>query len=53
MHTIADIYFVGGFGTVTWMNVDDYLAATPDAIATNAPRRTLRVRGVKECGAAA
>ncbi|GBF99659.1 hypothetical protein Rsub_12478 [Raphidocelis subcapitata] len=41
MHRITDIYFVGGFGTVAWMDVADYLRATPDAIATNTPQRTL------------
>jgi hypothetical protein len=43
MHSVTDVYFVGGFGTVQWMNVAEYLAATPDAIATNAPRKTLSV----------
>ncbi|CAI5987747.1 unnamed protein product [Closterium sp. NIES-65] len=32
MQQICDIYFVGGFGTVAWIDVKDYLAATPDAI---------------------
>lgn len=32
-------------GTVQWIDVDEYLAATPDAIATNAPQRTLAVSG--------
>ncbi|KAI8467308.1 MAG: pyridoxamine 5-phosphate oxidase-like protein [Monoraphidium minutum] len=41
MHAITDIYFVGGFGTVQWVDVAEYLAATPDAIATNAPQRTI------------
>eukprot|EP00898_Chlorokybus_atmophyticus_P008865 jgi/Chlat1/8980/Chrsp94S08267 len=35
MARISDIYFVGGFGTVTWINVNEYLAATPDPIAAH------------------
>lgn len=45
MHKITDIYFVGGFGTVQWIDVGEYLTATPDVIATNTPARTLAVRG--------
>lgn len=44
MHRVTDIYFVGGFGTVQWIGVDEYLGAAPDAIATHAPQRTLAVR---------
>jgi nitrate reductase NapE component len=47
MHRITDIYFVGGFGTVQWIDVDEYLGSTPDAIATNQPYRTLQVRQVQ------
>lgn len=43
MHRITDIYFVGGFGTVQWIDVDEYLGSAPDAIATNHPTRTLQV----------
>jgi nitrate reductase NapE component len=43
MHRITDIYFVGGFGTVQWIDVNEYLTATPDAIATNSPAVTLQV----------
>lgn len=43
MHRITDIYFVGGFGTVQWIDVNEYLTATPDAIATNSPGVTLQV----------
>ena len=32
MVRILDIYFVGGFGTVQWINVQDYATTTPDAI---------------------
>lgn len=44
MHRITDIYFVGGFGTVQWVDVNEYLTSTPDAIATNTPSLTLQVR---------
>eukprot|EP00879_Flechtneria_rotunda_P001961 GHRR01002135.1.p1 GENE.GHRR01002135.1~~GHRR01002135.1.p1 ORF type:complete len:357 (+),score=104.85 GHRR01002135.1:240-1310(+) len=43
MHRITDIYFVGGFGTVQWIDVNEYLSSAPDPIATNAPNRTLQV----------
>jgi hypothetical protein len=43
MHNVVDIYFVGGFGTVQWIDVREYLSATPDTIATNGPQRTLQV----------
>eukprot|EP00882_Tetradesmus_deserticola_P005407 GHRQ01005690.1.p1 GENE.GHRQ01005690.1~~GHRQ01005690.1.p1 ORF type:complete len:360 (+),score=162.69 GHRQ01005690.1:446-1525(+) len=43
MHRITDIYFVGGFGTVQWIDVEEYLGSAPDAIATNQPYRTLQV----------
>lgn len=44
MHTITDVYFVGGFGTVQWVGVDEYLTAAPDAIAANKPLATVAVR---------
>jgi hypothetical protein len=46
MHRITDIYFVGGFGTVQWVDVNEYLTSTPDAIATNTPSLTLQVCAV-------
>ncbi|CAI5488674.1 unnamed protein product [Closterium sp. Naga37s-1] len=47
MQQICDIYFVGGFGTVAWIDVKDYLSATPDAIVlhdTEAILHELNVR---------
>ena len=45
MNHISDIYFVGGFGTVQWVDVGDYRAALPDPIvtrtATSSPESTL------------
>lgn len=32
MHNILDIYFVGGFGTVTFLDVKTYLETQPDAV---------------------
>lgn len=43
MHRISDIYFVGGFGTVQWVDVADYVAATPDQIVRSQPHQTLQV----------
>jgi hypothetical protein len=41
MHRITDIYFVGGFGTVSWVDPAEYAAARPDAVAAADPRATL------------
>ena len=30
MHRLSDIYFVGGFGTVQWVDVAEYSAIKPD-----------------------
>ncbi len=43
MNKITDIYFVGGFGTVQWVDVDEYTAAQPDAIVVANPNQTLKV----------
>jgi hypothetical protein len=43
MHRITDVYFVGGFGTVQWIDADEYVGSSPDPIATDAPQRTLQV----------
>ena len=43
MHRISDVYFVGGFGTVQWVDVGDYIAATPDQIVRSQPHQTLQV----------
>ena len=37
MHRVCDIYFVGGFGTVSWVDAAEYAAARPDAVATAEP----------------
>jgi len=49
MHRILDIYFVGGFGTVQFIDVDEYKGTRPDAIVMDHPHQTLQARG---CGGA-
>ena len=34
MNNIIDVYFVGGFGTLNWVNLDEYKNAKPDKIVT-------------------
>lgn len=41
MHRISDIYFVGGFGTVQWVDVADYMATKPDSIVAADPQQTI------------
>ena len=41
----SDIYFVGGFGTVSWIDVKEYMSAKPDIIAADNTEVTLQVRG--------
>jgi len=43
MHRISDIYFVGGFGTVQWVDVADYMATKPDSIVAADPQQTISV----------
>lgn len=43
MHTISDMYFVGGFGTVQWVDINEYKAAKPDPIVINMPQVTLQL----------
>ena len=43
MHRILDIYFVGGFGTVQWVDVADYMATRPDSIVAADPQQTISV----------
>lgn len=42
MNRILDIYFVGGFGTVQWLDVDEYTGAQPDQIVVQNPNATLQ-----------
>ena len=43
MNRISDIYFVGGFGTVQWVDVADYMNTRPDSIVAVNPQETITV----------
>ena len=51
MHTLnifikiyfSDIYFIGGFGTVAWVDVKEYEALKPDKIAVDGGEQNLKV----------
>ncbi|KAG2499004.1 hypothetical protein HYH03_003190 [Edaphochlamys debaryana] len=43
MDQIADLYFVGGFGTVQWISPEEYLGSSPDEIVLNNPNAVLQV----------
>ncbi|KAJ4897731.1 Pyridoxamine 5'-phosphate oxidase family protein [Raphanus sativus] len=42
MHNISDIYFIGGFGTVAWVDVKEYEALQPDNIAVDGGEQNLK-----------
>ncbi|XP_074559334.1 uncharacterized protein LOC141815302 [Curcuma longa] len=42
MQNISDIYFIGGFGTVAWIDVKEYEATQPDKIAVNGGEQSLK-----------
>lgn len=42
MEAISDIYFIGGFGTVAWVDVKAYESAEPDVIAKHGSEQTLK-----------
>jgi hypothetical protein len=39
----SDIYFIGGFGTVAWVDVKEFENAQPDIIAASGAEETLKV----------
>lgn len=39
----SDIYFIGGFGTVAWIDVKEYEALQPDKIAVDGGEQNLKV----------
>ncbi|CAH8352330.1 unnamed protein product [Eruca vesicaria subsp. sativa] len=41
MQNISDIYFIGGFGTVAWINVNEYEALQPYKIAVDGGEQNL------------
>ncbi|XP_023549204.1 uncharacterized protein LOC111807632 [Cucurbita pepo subsp. pepo] len=42
MQDISDIYFIGGFGTVAWVDVKEYEALQPDKIAVDGGEQSLK-----------
>ncbi|KAJ0985151.1 hypothetical protein J5N97_003507 [Dioscorea zingiberensis] len=42
METISDIYFIGGFGTVAWVDVKEYETLQPDKIAVDGGEQNLK-----------
>uniref|UniRef100_A0A7N0SWM9 CREG-like beta-barrel domain-containing protein n=1 Tax=Kalanchoe fedtschenkoi TaxID=63787 RepID=A0A7N0SWM9_KALFE len=42
MENISDIYFIGGFGTVAWVNVKEYESVQPDKIAVDGGEQNLK-----------
>ncbi|XP_073267120.1 uncharacterized protein [Populus alba] len=43
MQNISDIYFIGGFGTVAWVDVKEYEALQPDKIAVDGGEQNLKI----------
>ncbi|KAG6760598.1 hypothetical protein POTOM_037121 [Populus tomentosa] len=43
LQNISDIYFIGGFGTVAWVDVKEYEALQPDKIAVDGGEQNLKV----------
>lgn len=41
--TCSDIYFIGGFGTVAWVDVKEYETLRPDKIAVDGGEQNLKV----------
>lgn len=39
----SDIYFIGGFGTVAWVDVKEYETLQPDKIAVDGGEQNLKV----------
>ncbi|XP_057830470.1 uncharacterized protein LOC131041412 isoform X2 [Cryptomeria japonica] len=46
MAKISDIYFMGGFGTVAWVDVNQYISAQPDSIVVSGFKQSLKVQGI-------
>ncbi|XP_042495954.1 uncharacterized protein LOC122075113 isoform X2 [Macadamia integrifolia] len=42
MQSISDIYFIGGFGTVAWVDVKEYETLKPDKIAADGGEQNLK-----------
>lgn len=39
----SDVYFIGGFGTVAWLDVKEYESLQPDKIAAVGGEQNLKV----------
>lgn len=39
----SDIYFIGGFGTVAWVDVNEYETTQPDKVAVDGAEKSLKV----------
>ena len=48
MHDIKDIFFVGGFGTVQWIDVDEYIHAQPDPVVVACTSSELQVSALEK-----
>ncbi|KAF9613309.1 hypothetical protein IFM89_006819 [Coptis chinensis] len=44
---LSDIYFIGGFGTVAWVDVKEYETVQPDKIAVNGGEQNLKELNAK------
>lgn len=42
MQNISDIYFIGGFGTVAWVDIKEYETVQPDKIAVDGGEQNLK-----------
>ena len=52
MNIGSDIYFIGGFGTVAWVDVKEYEALQPDKIAVDGGEQNLKVLHFKSLSVA-
>ncbi|CAO2202578.1 unnamed protein product [Urochloa humidicola] len=46
MHNISDIYFIGGFGTVAWVDVNEYETTQPDKVAVDGAEKSLKLNAI-------
>jgi hypothetical protein len=47
MMQLRDIYFVGGFGTMQWINIHEYASMSPDNIVLFHPHETIDMLSAK------
>ncbi|XP_022891633.1 uncharacterized protein LOC111406412 [Olea europaea var. sylvestris] len=46
MQNISDIYFIGGFGTVAWVDVKEFEAIQPDKITVNGGEQNMELNAI-------